>query len=113
MPKRKPIAWLAGEIKTPPFSDKARKEAGFLLGQLQDGVALAMPHARHMPSVGPGCLELRVKDANAAWRVFCRIDLDAVIVLHVFSKKTEKTPSAVINLCKARLVRYDQESKGS
>ena len=112
MPSRKPIAWLAGEIKTPPFSDRARQESGFLLGRLQDGAALAMPHARPMPSIGSGCLELRVKDTGAEWRIFCRIDPDAVIVLHVFSKKTEKTPASVISLCKSRLVRYDRESKG-
>lgn len=66
---RKPLAWLAGEIKTPPFSKRARQESGFLLGCLQDGVPLAMPHARPMPSIGPGCLELRVKDAGAEWRI--------------------------------------------
>ena len=112
MTNRKPIAWLAGEIKTPPFSERARQESGFLLGRLQDGVTLAMPHARPMPSIGPGCLELRVKDAGAEWRIFCRIDPDAVIVLHVFSKKTAKTPVTVLDQCKARLARYDRESKG-
>lgn len=112
MSQRKPIAWLAGEIKTPPFSEKARQESGFLLGRLQDGVTLAMPHARSMPVIGPGCLELRVKDAGAAWRIFCRIDADAVIVLHVLSKKTEKTPASVIKLCKTRLARYDRETEG-
>lgn len=27
----KPLAWLHGEIKTPPFTEKGRKEAGYLL----------------------------------------------------------------------------------
>jgi len=35
---RKPIGWLHGEIKTPPFSGDARIEAGCLLGRLQEGV---------------------------------------------------------------------------
>ena len=65
-----------------------------------------------MPAIGPVCLELRVKDAGAEWRIFCRIDPDAVIVLHVFSKKTSKTPVTVLDQCKARLARYDRESKG-
>jgi hypothetical protein len=30
-PKDKPLAWLHGEVKTPPFSKEARFEAGFLL----------------------------------------------------------------------------------
>jgi hypothetical protein len=29
-PKDKPLAWLYGEIKTPPFSKEARIEAGYL-----------------------------------------------------------------------------------
>jgi hypothetical protein len=33
----KEIVWLSGEIKTPPFSQSARIEAGFLLRQLQEG----------------------------------------------------------------------------
>jgi len=31
----KPLAWLHGEVKSPPFSQKARLEAGFLLRLLQ------------------------------------------------------------------------------
>ena len=33
----KPLAWLHGEIKTPPFSADARLEAGVLLRRLQRG----------------------------------------------------------------------------
>jgi hypothetical protein len=32
MRNRKPLVILSGEIKTPPFSEKARIEAGVLLG---------------------------------------------------------------------------------
>jgi hypothetical protein len=46
-----PLAWLHGVIKSPPFSDAARLEAGFLLRQLQKGVMLSMPHSRPMPSI--------------------------------------------------------------
>ena len=31
----KPLVWLHGEIKTPPFSFVGRVEAGFLLRRLQ------------------------------------------------------------------------------
>jgi hypothetical protein len=34
-PRDKPIAWLKGEVKTPPLSAAARLEAGYLLRQLQ------------------------------------------------------------------------------
>jgi hypothetical protein len=30
-----PLVWLEGEVKTPPFSETARTEAGFLLRRLQ------------------------------------------------------------------------------
>ena len=48
---RKPILWLSEIIKTPPFSEKARREAGFILGRLQDGAMLGLPHLRPMPSI--------------------------------------------------------------
>lgn len=36
-PPDKPLVWLSGEVKTPPFSPAARLEAGFLLRKLQRG----------------------------------------------------------------------------
>ena len=42
----KPLVWLHGEVKSPPFSRSARLEAGFLLRKLQRGDTLSMPHAR-------------------------------------------------------------------
>jgi hypothetical protein len=61
---RKPLAWLHGEIKTPPFSKRARIEAGTLLRKLQEGELLGMPHSRPMPSIGRRCHELRVEDED-------------------------------------------------
>ena len=61
-PTGKPLVWLSGEIKTPPFSAAARLEAGLLLRRLQRGDLLAMPLSRPMPSIGPRCHELRIVD---------------------------------------------------
>lgn len=36
----KPLVWLHGEVKTPPFTQEARIEAGVLLRQLQEGELL-------------------------------------------------------------------------
>ena len=44
----KPLIWLHGEIKTPPFSSAARIEAGFLFRLLQMGEKLNMPHSSPM-----------------------------------------------------------------
>jgi hypothetical protein len=47
----KPVIWLHGEIKTPPFSAEARTEAGVLIRMLQDGINLGMPQSRPIPSI--------------------------------------------------------------
>ena len=107
---RKPLVIISGEIKTPPFSEEARMEAGFLLGMLQMGSMPTMPQARPMPDIGRRCVELRVKDKTAEWRIVCRTDDDAVLVAHVFSKKTQQTPKSVIAVCKARLKDYDTKT---
>ena len=102
----RPLVWLDGEIKTPPFSSKARLEAGFLLRRLQLGQALTLPHSRPMPSIGPGCHELRVVDESQNWRIVYFLAEDAVVVLEVFAKKTGKTPARVIETCRRRLRAY-------
>jgi phage-related protein len=103
----KPLVWLHGEIKTPPFSAAARIEAGVLLRQIQAGVRLSLPHMRPMPSLAPRCAELRIPDADATWRILYRLDPDAVVILEVFSKKTPQTPHAVLETCRRRLRQYD------
>ena len=110
-PKDKPLAWLHGEIKTPPMSRNARLEAGYLLRQLQRGELLSMPQSRPMPGVGPRCHELRINDANGTWRVMYRIDDDAIVILEVFAKKTGKTPKTIIDTCRKRLKEYDDAGK--
>ena len=110
-PKDKPLAWLHGKVKTPPFSAAARLEAGYLLRRLQRGDVLALPHSRPMPSMGARCHELRIGDAGAAWRIMYRIDADAIVIAEVFAKKTARTPKAVLEVCKARLKEYDRAGK--
>ena len=65
----KVLVILSGEIKTPPMSAEARREAGLLLRQLQLGESLSLPQSRPMPSIGPRCHELRINDANKTWRI--------------------------------------------
>ena len=102
----KPIVWFSGEVKTPPFSLEARLEAGFLLRKLQEGENLSMPVSRPMPSIGSQCHELRVTDKDKQWRVIYYIDVDAIVILDVFRKTTQKTPESVIKNCKKRLSDY-------
>jgi phage-related protein len=104
----KPVVWLAGEVKTPPFSKEARVEAGFLLRRLQQGETLGMPQARPMPALGPRCYELRIRDEERSWRIMLRTDSDAVVIVDVFAKKARTTPRKEIEACRERLRRYDE-----
>lgn len=106
----KPIVWLFGEVKTPPFSHKARIAAGYFLRELQSGVIIGMPDSRPLPNVGKRCHELRISDSETGktWRIIYRIDSDAIVILEVFAKKTQKTPKHVLEACGRRLRHYDR-----
>ena len=103
----KPLVWLQSEVKTPPFSVSARVEAGYLLRLLQKGDKLSLPHSRPMPIIGARCHELRIIDGTKNWRIVYRIDIDAIVILEVFQKKTQATPKYVIDGCKRRIKQYD------
>ena len=107
-PRDKPLVWLHGEVKSPPFTQEARLEAGFLLRRLQRGDSVGMPASRPMPSIGARCHELRINDASGNWRLVYRIDADAIVIVEVFSKKTRATPKAAIDVCRKRLKEYDR-----
>ena len=102
----KPLVWLHGEIKTPPFSRNARIEAGVLMRRLQRGENISLPHSRSMPTIGKGCHELKIPDENRTWRIVYCVDSAAIVVLEVFAKTTSKTPVEVIEICRVRLKRY-------
>ncbi|MGI4791757.1 MAG: type II toxin-antitoxin system RelE/ParE family toxin [Janthinobacterium lividum] len=105
----KKLVLLHGTLKKPPFSEEAQDETGYFLRQLQQGKMLSMPHSRPMPSIGPRCHELRIRDHDINWRIVYRIDSDTILVADVFAKKTEATPENVIDSCRKRLADYDNE----
>ena len=82
----KPLVWLNGEVKPPPFSESARLEAGLRLRRLQHGQILSLPQSRPMPSFGSQCHEL--------------------------SKKTQAMPPQVIETCRKRLAAYLRVTTG-
>ena len=108
----KPLVWLKGEVKTPPFSQPARLEARGLLRQLQRGEVLGLPHSRPMPEIAPGCHELRITDTNNNWRIMYHVAPEAVVVLDVFNKKTKATPHAVMDNCRRRLRAFQNLMEG-
>ena len=104
----KEIMILRGEIKTPPLSNAARREIGYLLRELQEGENLSLPHSRPMPIIGARCHELRVNDAGKNWRLVYRIDSDAIVIVDLFEKKTQEPPDRIIRDCHRRLRLYDE-----
>ena len=107
----KPLVWLHGEVKSPPFSPAARIEAGILLRRLQRGERLGLPHSRPMPSIGPRCHELRIQDERVIWRIVYRADADAIVIAEVFDKTTRATPLRVIETCRRRMRAYDDAAR--
>ncbi len=106
----KPVVWLHGEVKTPPFTQTARLETGLLLRRLQQGENIGLPQSRPMPGIGTHCHELRVRDENKNWRIVYRIDDDAIVVAEVFNKTTRETPKSVIENCQRRLNKFDSDN---
>ena len=102
----KPLVWMEGEIRTPPFSIEARIEAGVLLRRLQQGDNIGLPHSRPMPDIGPRCHELRVRDRTKNWRIFYHLATDAVVILGLQQKTTQQTPRPVLEGCRRRLKLY-------
>lgn len=60
-----------------------------------------------MPGVGPRVHELRIRDGTRDWRLFYRIDDDAIVIVEVVQKKTQRTPKTVIETVQQRLKEYD------
>lgn len=104
----RPLVWLHGEIKTPPMGTAARLEAGYLLRQVQRGNPLGLPHSRPMPVLGARCHELRILDRQTSWRIFYRVDPEAILILDVVQKQTQATPHEVLERCRRRAARYDE-----
>jgi phage-related protein len=70
---------------------------------IEFGPNLGMPHTRYF---GDGLIELRVKGKEGIARVFfCTLIGKRIVILHLFIKKTNKTPIKEIHIAKNRLRR--------
>jgi phage-related protein len=81
-PRDKPLVWLRGSVKTPPFGPGARVEAG--------------------------CHELPILDGSTNWRIMYHIAPDAIVILDIFPKKTAATPRRLLAECRTRLAAFQQ-----
>lgn len=83
------------------FPATVRQEVGYQLDKVQRG--LEPKDWKPMATVGQGVREIRIRDANGAFRVIYVAKLaEAVYVLHCFQKKTQKTSKADLDLAEAR-----------
>lgn len=97
----KPLRWLgASRSEVRAFPRDARRLAGFQLRRVQLG--LNPPDWKPMSSVGPGVREIRVHTALEHRILYVAKFSDAVYVLHVFEKRTRKTPQRDIDLARQR-----------
>ncbi len=83
------------------FPEAARREAGFQLDRIQHG--LDPFDWKPMVGIGSGVREIRIRDADGAFRVIYVAKFEAAIfVLHCFAKKTQQTARQDIVLATAR-----------
>ncbi len=83
------------------FPSSARREAGFQLDKVQNGID---PNDwKPMTSIGQGVREIRIRDKDGAFRVIYVAKFEAAVyVLHCFQKKTQATPQAELELAGIR-----------
>lgn len=100
-PPIKPLFWCGSALEAVrSFPDDARREAGFQLGQLQEGKAA--DDWKPMSTVGQGTIEIRIH-TSTEHRVFVVTRFaERIYVLHAFEKKSQKTPQRDIDLAKRR-----------
>ena len=68
------------------------------------GPDLGMPHTRAM---GDGLFELRLKASEGIARVFyCTIIGRKIVILHQFTKKSDKTPQRELETAQRRMKEY-------
>lgn len=83
------------------FPKAARREAGHQLDQVQWG--RNPDDWKPMGTIGPGVREIRIREANGAFRVIYVAKFKkAIFVLHCFQKKSQKTSREDIDLATRR-----------
>jgi phage-related protein len=83
------------------FPVPVRREAGYQLDQVQNGKSPV--DWKPMDTVGQGVKEIRIRDANGAYRVIYVAKFEeAIFVLHCFSIKSQRTGKPDLELAARR-----------
>jgi phage-related protein len=97
----KPLHWLGDSRRQIcDFPQEARQRAGFELWEVQQGNEPS--DWKPMASVGAGVKEIRIHSGGEYRVLYVAKFEEAVYVLHVFQKKTQRTPKPDIEIAGIR-----------
>jgi phage-related protein len=97
----KPVAFIGralSELKA--FPDAARREAGFQIFNLQNGVD--PDDWKPLVGVGPGVMEIRIHEGDEFRVVYVARMPEALYVIHAFQKKSQATAKRNLETIKRR-----------
>jgi phage-related protein len=95
--------------RSPRTAQRARRELGFDLHRVQEG--LLPRDGKAMTSIGAGVVEIRVRVGGAFRMIYVAKFAEAVYVLHVFQKKTQRTSKLDIAVTRSRLAVVQRSRK--
>jgi len=107
----KHLVWVGSsrnDIRALP--EDARRQLGFDLRAVQLG---GLPRdGKTMSTIGPGVVEIRVRVGGAFRLIYVAKFAEAVYVLHVCQKKSQKTSPLDLAVAKARLAAVRRAHRG-
>ena len=97
----KSVIWMGSSKKDlRAFPDEARREVGYQLEHVQEGVE--PDNWKPMPAVGPGVREIRVRESSGAFRCIYLATRSEGLYVNCFQKKTQKTSQQDLDLARRR-----------
>ena len=106
----KPVRWVGtsrNDIRD--LAKDARQDAGTQLRRVQSG--LEPTDWKPMPAIGLGVKEIRIHTLTENRVIYVAKFAEAIYVLHVFVKKSEKTEKRDVDLAKRRFAKLIDERK--
>jgi phage-related protein len=98
----KKLTWMGGNREDlRAFPREARREMGYQLEHVQDGVN--PDDWKPISTIGSGVREIRVRELSGAFRcIYLATRPEGIYVLHCFQKKTQKTSRHDLDLAERR-----------
>jgi phage-related protein len=90
------------------LSKEDRQKIGEDIKTIEFGFPIGMPTCRPM---GKGLYEVRTNLENTITRVLFCVEEEQMILLHGFTKKTQKTPNEDLNLAIKRQIEFKNKAR--